>query len=210
MTFNGSLFRFSFPKCHASLSSFSSSFSHIFPSFSSLLRPHLVDRFPSRFSAFPLSQENNFMFKTRGSFWTRRWRASMCQLLPLSIRNPLSWRKAPFHYCSSDFITVKIAVFGVWDLFTFQETSRCHRRLVDKKAAFRLLPTNYLRFLAHDSPNATKDMFMQRLAYNGHPSMWHWRLAWFSNLNLTWKLSEIVWRRRWSINPMGPSSLRLS
>ena len=68
-------------------------------------------------------------------------------------------------------IIKKIAVFEVRDLINIKEKSRCHRQLVDKKAAFKLFPTNYLRFLADDSPSAAKNRFMQRLAYSGHASI---------------------------------------
>lgn len=47
-----------------------------------------------------------------------------------------------------------------------------HRKLANKKATFRVLPKDYLKYMADDSPCATIHRFMQRLTYNGHASIY--------------------------------------
>jgi len=68
-------------------------------------------------------------------------------------------------------IIKKLVVFGIKDLFNFRETFRRHCYLVDKKAAFKLLPTSYLRFFVDGSPSATQVRFVQRFSYSGHASV---------------------------------------
>jgi len=120
-------------------------------------------------------------------------------LYHLNFPFPLSTQKKK-HFCKkwidsqTSFslpLSEQSLLLGSMIFFNFKATFHRHHKLADKKATFRALPKDYLRYLADNSPCTSIGSCRRYPTMVMHQFVWYRRLAYFSNLDLTWKLSKV-------------------